>query len=105
MHLRGIIRDGEGEEAGLPSPIRSLICHSLAAGDHLSSVASGSLHGFSSSLLLGPEVTPNTIRRSGRVSGFRATCKLGGSKYRDHSDGSCRLLFYTGVRNYVGTVS
>ena len=76
MYLWGIICDGKSKEPSLLSSLSSLMYHrSLAAGDRLSSVASGSRHGFSSSLELGPEVTLNTTRRLGRVSDLRTTYK------------------------------
>ena len=82
MYLRGIIRDGEGKEVSLLSPFRSLIHHSLAVGGHLLSVVSGNPHGFLSLLVLGPEGTLNTIRRSERVSNSWAAYRFSRSTKR-----------------------
>ena len=70
MYVRGFIRDGEGKEDDFPPSPPPLIHHSLAAEGHLSSVVSGSRHGFSSLLVLGPGGTLNKTRRSEPVSDF-----------------------------------
>lgn len=67
MYLRRAVRDGKGKQAGLLVRPYELIPHSLAAENHLSSAASGSLDGFSSLQPPGlPEIL-KTIRVSENV--------------------------------------